>query len=48
MAGRYPEIEPYASGMLAVGEGNLVYWETCGNPDGATPTRRSDTASPGW
>ena len=34
MAGRYPEIEPYASGMLAVGEGNLVYWETCGNPDG--------------
>jgi len=28
MAGRYPEIEPYASGMLAVGEGNLVYWET--------------------
>ena len=34
MADRYPEIEPYASGMLAVGEGNLVYWETCGNPAG--------------
>jgi len=31
---RYPEIEPYASGMLDVGDGNLVYWETCGNPDG--------------
>jgi proline iminopeptidase len=31
---RYPEIEPYEHGMLAVGDGNLVYWETCGNPDG--------------
>lgn len=34
MADRYPEIEPYASGMLAVGDGNLLCWETCGNPDG--------------
>jgi proline iminopeptidase len=31
---RYPEIEPYASGMLDVGDGNHVYWETCGNPEG--------------
>lgn len=30
----YPEIEPYEHGMLAVGDGNRVYWETCGNPDG--------------
>ncbi|MEV6112925.1 prolyl aminopeptidase [Streptomyces sp. NPDC052109] len=30
----YPEIEPYAHGMLDVGDGNQVYWETCGNPDG--------------
>jgi proline iminopeptidase len=30
----YPEIEPYAHDMLDVGDGNLVYWETCGNPDG--------------
>jgi len=30
----YPEIEPYASGHLAVGDGHEVYWETCGNPDG--------------
>jgi proline iminopeptidase len=30
----YPPIEPYASGMLDVGDGNLVYWECCGNPDG--------------
>ncbi|MFB7558194.1 prolyl aminopeptidase [Streptomyces brevispora] len=30
----YPPIEPYDQGMLDVGEGNLVYWETCGNPDG--------------
>ena len=30
----YPEIAPYAHGMLDVGDGNEVYWETCGNPDG--------------
>ena len=31
----YPEIEPYEHGMLDVGDGNAVYWELCGNPDGA-------------
>ena len=31
---RYPAIEPYEHGMLDVGDGHLVYWETCGNPDG--------------
>jgi proline iminopeptidase len=30
----YPPIEPYDQGMLDVGDGNLVYWETSGNPDG--------------
>lgn len=30
----YPEIEPYAHGMLAVGDGQHLYWETCGNPAG--------------
>ncbi|WP_155055306.1 prolyl aminopeptidase [Streptomyces blattellae] len=30
----YPEIEPYDHGMLDVGDGNRVYWETCGNPHG--------------
>lgn len=30
----YPEIEPYDHGMLDVGDGNLVYWEVCGNPNG--------------
>lgn len=30
----YPAIEPYAHGMLDVGDGSLVYWEACGNPDG--------------
>src|SRR5690606_28148343 len=30
----YPEIEPYQSGMLPVGDGNTIYWETCGNPYG--------------
>jgi proline iminopeptidase len=29
-----PPIEPYETGMLDTGDGNLVYWETCGNPDG--------------
>jgi proline iminopeptidase len=30
----YPPIEPYEQGLLDVGDGNLVYWETCGNPGG--------------
>lgn len=30
----YPEIEPYASGMLEVGDGQAIYWETSGNPHG--------------
>lgn len=30
----YPEIGPYAHGMLEVGEGHRTYWETCGNPAG--------------
>jgi len=30
----YPEIAPYEHGMLDVGDGNRVYWETCGNPRG--------------
>jgi proline iminopeptidase len=30
----YTEVEPYDRGMLDVGDGNLVYWETCGNPSG--------------
>ena len=30
----YPQIEPYDQGLLDVGDGNLVNWETCGNPDG--------------
>ena len=30
----YPEIEPYRTGMLDVGDGHQVYWELCGNPEG--------------
>jgi proline iminopeptidase len=30
----YPRIEPDRRGMLEVGDGNLVSWEACGNPDG--------------
>jgi proline iminopeptidase len=34
VAERYPEIEPYASGFLDVGEGHELYWETVGDPAG--------------
>jgi proline iminopeptidase len=34
MSGLYPEIEPYAKGMLEVGGDDLVYWEICGKPSG--------------
>ncbi|WP_374530634.1 prolyl aminopeptidase [Novosphingobium sp.] len=30
----YPPIEPYASGMLDVGDGHSLYWERCGTPGG--------------
>lgn len=30
----YPPIEPYRSGMLAVGDGHQLYWEQCGKPGG--------------
>jgi len=30
----YPEIEPYETGMLEVGDGQSIYWEASGNPDG--------------
>jgi proline iminopeptidase len=32
--GLYPQTEPHASGMLDVGEGNSLYWETCGSQGG--------------
>jgi len=31
---RYPPIEPYATGMLDVGDGQAIYWEAAGNPAG--------------
>lgn len=37
MSGRgtlYPPIEPYARGMLDVGDGHSLYWECCGTPGG--------------
>ncbi len=30
----YPEIEPYRSGRLAVGDGHVLHFEECGNPLG--------------
>ncbi len=34
MTDLYPPIEPYDHGLLDVGDGHLVYWELCGNPQG--------------
>ncbi len=31
---RYPPIEPHETGMLDVGDGQSIYWEVSGNPDG--------------
>ena len=52
MAELYPPIEPYENGMLDVGDGNQVYWESCGNPSGkpaivATLFVPSEGAAPG-
>ena len=30
----YPEIQPYETGMLDVGDGHSLYWELSGNPNG--------------
>ena len=30
----YPPIEPYAKGMLDVGDGHNIYWERVGTPGG--------------
>ena len=30
----YPEIQPYETGMLDVGDGQTIYWEASGNPEG--------------
>lgn len=32
--GLYPPIEPFDSGMLDVGDGQQMYFEQCGNPEG--------------
>jgi proline iminopeptidase len=34
MAKRYPAVEPYESGMLAVPDGHRLYWEMCGASEG--------------
>lgn len=30
----YPPTEPFEHGMLDAGDGNALYWESCGNPNG--------------
>ena len=34
MARPYPDVGPYASGRLDVGDGHRIYWETCGSAAG--------------
>ena len=34
VAALYPPIEPFRTGTLDTGDGHLVYWELCGNPQG--------------
>jgi proline iminopeptidase len=34
MTDLYPESDPYDQGLLDVGDGDLVYWEISGNPEG--------------
>jgi proline iminopeptidase len=34
MPERFPAIEPYNAGMLDVGDGQRIYWEASGNPEG--------------
>lgn len=34
LRGLYPEIEPFDSGMLDVGDGHSIYWERCGTRGG--------------
>lgn len=34
MTARYSPVEPIETGMLEVGDGHTIYWETVGHPDG--------------
>ncbi len=34
MTERFPAIEPYDAGMLDVGDGQRIYWEVSGHPEG--------------
>ncbi len=52
MAALYPEIEPYDSGRLEVGDDNRIYWEVCGNPRGKAAVvlhgGPGSGSTPGW
>ena len=37
----YPSIEPHETGLLDVGDGNHVHWETSGNPEGKPALHRA-------
>jgi proline iminopeptidase len=48
MGDLFPEIEPFERGMLDVGDGNLVYWEQSGNPDGKPIVLLHGGPGSGW
>jgi proline iminopeptidase len=48
MVDRFAPIEPYDWGLLEVGDGNRIYWETCGNPDGKPAVAVHGGPGSGW
>ena len=43
----YPEIDPYEHGMLDVGDGQDIYWESCGQPTGK-PVHQKQAGTMVW
>ena len=41
MAQPFPPAEPDAHGLLDVGDGHRIYWETGGNPEGKAAAKKS-------
>jgi len=52
VAGLFPPLEPFGSGRLDVGDGNHIYWETCGTPTGKPAVAMhggpGSGCTPGW
>jgi proline iminopeptidase len=44
----FPAIDPFASGLLPVGDGNSIYWEISGNPMGKPVLHLHSGSEPLW